>query len=423
MRLVIIQNQPWAVGMHWSRMQLQKVSRAKLVQKARKLSASYDLMAARQRQYGFGSSEGTPELWANARSLAAYIQLPATSSIIGLFTLQDAMGETFWWVFARENGRNIGIGDQVFASQAEAEEEIRTLKELLGDMAPDSITCTTFEASLEWLAPFTRVGLVAKVRRKGCLESIDKPRPKPLRTWAVAVGLCCAAGYGINFGLDYRAEQRALEESRMSQLHKEARKNDLLADPAKHFTQTWLQKPLADQVATLCVSNMRALPTVANGWLLDTVSCLEGRNLQISWKHEGNADYVALPPEAHLQSPKVAVSRQPLGITPRAPRLFQEHSRLLTQEMGTRQLFQLCQMTGTKLRLSFKNPEKRIIDKIEIVAPWVQGTWELSELPGILLEEPALSQLLAELPGLTLETISMKNDEWSFKGHIYAKTK
>lgn len=423
MRLVIIQNQPWAVGMHWSRMQLQKASRAKLAQKARKLNANYDLMASRQRQYGFGSSDGTPELWTKARSLAAYIQLPATSSIIGLFTLQDAMGETFWWVFARENGRNIGLGDQVFTSQAAAEEEIHSLKELLGDTAPDSISCTTFEASLEWLSPFTRVGLAAKLQRKGCLESIDQPRSTPLRTWAIAVGLCCAASYGVSFWLDYRAEQHALEDARMSQLHKEARKNDLLADPAKHFTQAWLQKPLADQVAALCVNNMRALPAVANGWLLDTVTCQEGRSLQISWKHEGNADYVALPSKANLQSSKAAVSREPLGITTRAPRVFQDHSRLLTQEMATRHLFQLCQLTGTKLRLSFKAPEKRTIDKVEIVAPWVQGTWELSELPGILLEEPSLSQLLAELPGLTLETITMKNDEWSFKGHIYAKTK
>lgn len=423
MRLVIIQNQAWAVGMHWSRMQLQKASRAKLVQKARKLNENYDLMASRQRQYGFGSSDGAPELWAKARSLAAYIQLPATSSIIGLFTLQDAMGETFWWVFARENGRNIGLGDQVFTSQVAAEEEIRTLKELLGDMAPDSITCATFEASLEWLSPFTSVSLAAKLRRKGCLEPIDRPRSTPLRTWGVALGLCCAVGYGANFWLDYQAEQRAQEEKLLSKSQKEARKNALLADPAKHFTQAWLQKPLADQVAALCVQTMRELPTVANGWMLDTVSCQEGRSLQISWKHEGNADYVALPPQAHLQSPKVAVSRQALSITTRAPRVFQDHSRLLPQEMATRHLFQLCQMTGTKLRLSFKNPEKRTIDKVEVVAPWAQGAWELSELPGILLEEASLSQLLAELPGLTLENISMKNDEWSFKGHIYAKPK
>lgn len=422
MRFVVIQNKLWAVGIHWSRAQLHKISRQKLIQKARKLNNLYDLMVFRQGQYGFCSSDGNSE-WSIARSLAAYIQLPATTSIIGLFAMQDTFGEPFWWVFAREHGRNIGLGDQVFTSQTEAEAEIRSLQELLGETAPDCITCSTYEDSLAWLAPFTRVSLVSRLQGKGRLELIDHPRSNSLRNWGIAIGLCCIVGYGVNIWFNYRVEQNALESARESKAQKDARKNDLLADPAKHFSQSWLQKPLADHVAALCVQNMRELPTVANGWLLDTVSCTEGRALHISWKHEGSADYVALPDNARLQSSKVAVLRLPLSTTAHIPRIMQEHTRLLTEEMGTRHLFQLCQMTGTKLRLSFKPPEKRTIDKVEITAPWVQGTWELSELSGILIEEPSFSQLLAELPGLTLETIAMKNDSWSFKGHIYVKAK
>lgn len=423
MRFVVIQSRLWAVGIHWSRVQLHKVSRQKLVQKARKLNTLYDLMVSRHGQYGFGSSDGNAEQWVNARSLAAYVQLPTTSSIIGLFAMQDGFGDPFWWVFAREHGRNIGLGDQVFTTQAEAEAEIRSLQELLGETAPDCITCTTHEESLEWLAPFTRVSLVSSLQGKGRLELIDHPRSNYLRNWGIVLGLCCIIAYGTNFWFDHKADQRALEAARISKTQQETRKNDLLAEPAKHFAQSWLQKPLADNVATVCLDSMRELPLVANGWLLEAVSCQEGRTLQISWKHEGVADYVALPASARLQSTKLATSHLSIGTIKYPPRLFQDHSRLLTQELSTRHLFQLCQMTGTKLRLSFKPPEKRTVDKVEITAPWVQGTWELSEISGVLLETPTLPQLLAELPGLTLESISVKNDEWAFKGHIYVKSK
>lgn len=423
MRMVIVNKRSWAVGMDWSSTRLEKLSRPELLRKARKISPEFDMAAFRPRQYGFGSGGGTPEDWKRTRSLAAFVQLP--TSFLGLFTLEDVQGETFWWVFAQQNGLTVGQGDAVYDTQEKAEQQIESLEDLLGNFE-QSMICLTPTESRAWLEPLLHVGPAAMLRRRGCLESLETPpvsRRKPLIAAGTALALAATAWWGIGAWLEYRDREAAQASARLARMNREQRRLELTAHPERYFKQEWASVPLAEDTAVPCMQALRAQPTVVNGWLLSEASC-GGRAVSVAWEHQPGADFVALPEKAVLdkRSSRRAVSRFTLA-SHTLPRRGQEYPHVLTQDMAARHLYQITQVTGTRLRLTFGPPEKRTIDKVEIAAPWIKGTWELTDIPSVLLEAPGLPQLLSELPGLTLDAIVFKNDVWTFRGRLYAREK
>jgi hypothetical protein len=78
---------------------------------------------------------------------------------------------------------------------------------------------------------------------------------------------------------------------------------------------------------------------------------------------------------------------------------------------------------GGRLKLVFNAPEKRVIDKVEIVAPWIRGQWELSDVPAALVLDASIPDALTTIPGMTLESITMEKNNWTFKGAVYATSK
>lgn len=422
MRMVIINKRPWAVGLDWSSTRLDKLSRSRLLEMAQKIDPAFDMMAVQRRLYGFGSSGGQPEDWKKARSLAAFIQLPP--SFLGLFALEDVQGQSFWWVIGRQNGQNVGQGDAVYASRQEAEQELKSLNELLDNSIAEVVTQDKPTRSLAWLEPLLHVGPGAVLRRRGCLESLQEaPRrvsPTVLGV-GLAVGLLIGGGLAFNAWREHQAEQASIESARLARLNKEQRRRELLAHPENYFEQAWAQAPLAVDVAKPCMEALLAQPTVVNGWLLSEASCA-GRAVSVTWAHQSQADFLSLPAQARLKSPQLAVSRLTLA-TGRKARAGQKYPSLLTRESATRHLYQITQQAGSRLRLTFQKAEKRSIDKVELSAPWVKGDWTLSAVPGSLLRGNALWRALSALPGLTLERISFKSEDWTLQGNIYATEK
>lgn len=421
MRMVIINKRPWAVGLDWSSTRMEKLSRSRLLEMAQKIDPAFDMMAVQRRLYGFGSSGGRPEDWKKARSLAAFIQLPP--SFLGLFALEDVQGESFWWVIGRQNGQNVGQGDAVYATRQEAEQELKSLNELLDNSIAEVVTQEDPAHSLAWLEPLLHVGPGAVLRRRGCLESLQKaPRrvSSAVLGAGLALGLLIGGGMAFNAWRDHQAEQASLESARLARLNKEQRRRELLAHPQDYFEQIWTQAPLAEDVAVPCMKALLAQPTVVNGWMLSEASCA-GRSVSVTWAHQSQADFLSLPTRATLKSPQLAVSRMTLT-TDRKVRTGQKYPSILTLEIATRHLYQITQQAGARLRLTFQKPEKRSIEKVELSAPWVKGEWTLSAVPGSLLQEDALWRAL-DVPGLTLERISFKNEDWTLQGNIYAKEK
>lgn len=421
MRMVIINKRPWAVGLDWSSTRMEKLSRPRLLDMAQKIDPSFDMMAVQRRLYGFGSSGGRPEDWMKARSLAAFIPLPP--SFLGLFALQDVRGEAFWWVIGRQNGQNVGQGDAVYATRREAEQELKSLNELLDNSIAEVVILDDPAHSLSWLAPLLRVGPGAALRRRGRLESLkEAPRhvPSSVLRMGLALGLLIGGGLTFNAWQTHQTEQASLESARLAKLDREQRRRELLAHPENYFEQTWTQAPPAMDVAVPCMQALLAQPTVANGWLLSEASCT-GRAVSVTWAHQRQADYLSLPRNATLKSPQLAVSRMTLT-TARKARVGQRYPHILTREGATLHLYQITQQVGARLRLTFQKPEKRSIDKVELSAPWIKGEWTLSAVPGSLLRD-ALWSALSAVPGLTLDRVSFKNEAWALQGNIYAKEK
>lgn len=420
MRMVIINNRAWAVGLDWSSTRTEKLSRLQLLETAQKIDPSFDIMAVQRRLYGFGSSEGRPGDWKNVRSLAAFLELPPAS--LGLFALEDVQGEIVWWVLCRQNGQNVGQGDAVYATRQEAEIELKSLNELLDPTITDVDIFDDPVRSAAWLSPLLHIGPSALLHRRGCLRSLlPKERKFPWRSLAAGLALTCVSGLALDVWMTRQAEQVSREAAYLARVNKEQRRQDLAAHPEKHFQQTWTDAPLAIDVAVPCVSSLLELPTVVNGWLLSEATCTR-RGVTTTWAHQPQGDFINLPFEGTLKTPQVAVSQKKLPAKPH-PRIGQKYPNLMPQSSVSQHLYHITQQVGAKLRLSFQPAEKRSVQNVELTAPWLKGNWEMSFVPESLLHSDVLWNAFSSLPGLTLEKIGFKNESWTIQGHVYAKGK
>lgn len=415
MRMVVINNLPWAVGLHWSKFHARRPSRQEIWEKAR--NEGSDCAIYRVNQYGLGSSKGDPS-WQKCRALAwALLRLPATFQ--GVFALEDTAGERFWWVFSRRDGIIVGgMGDLIYPTQAEAESAAQSLRDL-DDGYADRIVCATPEESMAWLMPFCEVNVLSRLRGRGLLEPLEARRGLPRMAKAAGVLALLAAGLvSVNAYMEHKDAEAAREAARRRQHAKEEHARALMAEPMRHFNREWLDAPAATDVAASCAAALRQAPTVANGWELTSAVCgALGKKLTVSWAHRYGASYLALPEKARLKTPQEAVS----GISLDAPAMRRRDERLMDQEAVTRVLYHVCQVTGTKLRLAFNGPEKKQVEGIEVVAPWSKGDFELEDVPSLLmLGDMPLASMLATVPGLILDDIALKNNVWTFKGRVYA---
>ena len=151
--------------------------------------------------------------------------------------------------------------------------------------------------------------------------------------------------------------------------------------------------------------------------LLDTNSC---------W---GSGCY--LPDGAHLDEKDLRTARSSIALKPvdsrRPDGPGTDHFMLLNREESLGLLAEITQSTATKLTPpSFRPQKNRTIDKVKVIAPWHEANWELSSIPDLLMESKTgpdgigLFAMLAEIPGLTVESITFNNG-WSMKGSIYAR--
>ena len=417
MRMVIIDKRPWAVGLDWSSTRLEKLSKLQLLQKAQKIDPDFDMMVEQRNLYGFGASGGQPENWLKARSLAAFLDLPP--SFLGLFALEDATGETFWWVICRQDGQNVGQGDAVYKTRKEAETEFKSLSELL-DSFEEVVTLDDAQASIGWLEPLLHVNPLALLNRRGCIESL-LPSGKSRFPWIyVGAGVfsLCILTIVLNAWFERQAAKESAEAARIAMLDKAQRQQFLLDHPETQFPQPWTDAPLAVEQAIPCLQTMLPLPVVVNGWLLLDAECTK-QNVAITWEHQPQADFLNLPFNGWLKSPQQAVSKVILKTVAPA-RKEQRYPGLLPQKAASQYLFQLTQSSGAKLRLSFQAKEKRTVQQVEVVAPWARGDWELSMISGVFIRNEQFWQSLTDIPGLTLEKISVKKEMWTLQGQIYA---
>ncbi len=416
MRHITINSRQWAVGLQWFSVKAKDPTptTSMLRREAEKFDNTFDMVAFRQRQYGFASSGGVVREWLRVRALAAAVRIPSPS-FLGLFCLADGAGE-FWWVFASAESNIVGMGDKVFELREDAEEWIQSLRGLRKGFG-ETVICETVDESVRWLTPLVSVSPLSWLRsHNGSLQPL-RPVPGQRRKLAMAGGLLVlflGGGIATKMFLAHQAGRRAVEAARIAMVNKEQRRRELLLHPENHFARPWLTAPAVQEFVACGIKSLLAVPIVSAGWALERV-VFDGQALVVTWGYRSGADYVHLPPLARLESPQKAVSRSGLSV----PRWQDPPTVLLSREESTRLLYQGTQILGAKLKLVYASPEKKRVEDIEITSPWMRGQWELADLPPAMLQDAALPDLFTKIPGLIIEAIALDKNIWIIKGSVY----
>lgn len=418
MRLVIINKRPYAVGLQWlsTTGKTRKRSMGELLKDATSLNPQLDLVAFRPSQHGFGSSGGNAGLWLKTSPLVAALRIPSIS-FIGMFLLEDVNGEQFWWVHASRQKLITAQGDNLFATREEAYNHVLGVQDLLGEF-DQAISYDSVVDSTNWLSPLLKSEIIPAFSR-GRLRPLRSHanQRKKLVAFLVGVGVVMAVSYGLREFLAHRAGQQAMDMARLALIDKEKHRKELLAHAARYFPTPWVGVLSVREIMSTCLPQMLNLPVAANGWTSDSAVC-DGRTVKTTWMHHPGASYINLPHKGRLLTPQKAESSQLLKARSNVD--SNPQWVLLRREEMSRLLYEITQTLGLKLKLSFEPPAKRVVDEVELLAPWVRGSFELSGLPAAFVVESEPVADMLSLQGLVLEQVRFSGTIWTFKGSVYA---
>lgn len=369
---------------------------------ALELKENFNCVALRPQQYGLGRTESQTGGAVGHPSLAAALrpQVQIAQGFLGIFCLHEG-----WWVCAISRGAIAATGDRLFEDETSARSHVRQLKDLFGSSV--EIVCATPEESEQLLTP-----LLASDAR---VEKLF-PDPDQRKAW-MRVGMGCLVFVLLGFALkqvwDSRVQESALQSTRQLLQSKEARRQEILIDPGRHFDQSWRKSPNVQAQGGICLSALLAVPLASNGWALNSASCKPG-SLNLQWGHRPGASYTQLPEGARLDDPKKATVQRTLSRA--EPRQLEN---LLSRPAITARLYELTRSANCRLRLSWASREKKVINEVEVQAPWVRGNWELEAVPASVLLSGELLALLS-VPGLSLTELTLDKKNWKIKGLVYA---
>ncbi|WMW66360.1 type 4b pilus protein PilO2 [Nitratidesulfovibrio liaohensis] len=413
MRLLDLNGRTYAAGLWWQ--VAEQPGPRKLLRAARATAEStpddgYDCVVLLPRQFGLGQCPDKPA----AHSLAASMR-PPTASYLGVFRLQEEVGDDgLWWVFAVRNGLISAEGDRLCQTRAEAISHANSLKDLGGPFDREETfpgMAESLSAISGYLAP--RRGLFDR-GHPVCPLNDDARRARQRRMTLVFLGCLALLSFGVNHWLDAREAARQRQAVQAAAKAREAARREAVANAARHFARTWLAEALPVPRTAQCITPMLQLPTVASGWRLDAATCGDDA-LVVTWAHQPGASYTTPPSGARVDT-RSATSRVALpGVSGSV-----QDSALMDVPAVTSRLYQLTQDVAAKLRLTWDQPAKKKVEGVEVVAPWVRGEWELANVPAATLADLSLARELQTLPGLVLASIEYRGGLWTIKGVVHA---
>lgn len=431
MELVIINNHPWAVGLRWLPPAKRRFTGHKaLLAQAQEMDDAFDVSARchdkQGVQFGFGAAGESWARYAPVPALCPCLDVPP--DFLGLFSLRSTDGKEFWWLHLRIGGAVAEFGDQVFYSEQGARDSLTLMKKIAGLQAE---TGDSPMASAMFLEDRVRLTPLEKwALGKGHLSNLKKLASHSTVRRVAGLAAILTVIFGVAFCWSYYADRAAREAARQTRQERTQRKADLENHPEKFFPMAWQEKPLATDFAAACLPVMMDLPLSSNGWELQSAVC-NGKRVNLEWKHASGANFIRLPDGARLDEKDLRTARSSIALMPvqsrRPDGSGTDHSMLLNREESLGLLAEITQATATKLNPpKFKAQKNRTIDKVKVIAPWHEADWELSGIPDLLMEPGpgpdgmGLFPMLAEIPGLTVESITFNNG-WSMKGSIYAR--
>ncbi|NDV28947.1 type 4b pilus protein PilO2 [Desulfovibrio sp. JC010] len=405
MQHILIKKKKYAIGLWWQFIN-GSGKRKDALEQARILAekfpeGGYNCVAIRKQQFGLGNC-------AEAKikrlpSLACALVERSQPTWIGMFCLSEEL----WWVCAVSKKNIAAEGDQYFNSQAEAEAHFKNLKSL-SDWDDNEILCETVEESMDHfnglLRTSEKVQPLVEENRRGLLIS--------------CAALCAALSMGWLIWDQFQQDQLA-ELRRLAAIESNLKQQEIVPvviNPDTLFAKTWNETALPSAFAYEFLRAVRHTEPYTLGWKLKSV-IRNNEGIYMAWLHQQGAQFTDRPGNSTLgSSPELAEIAIPYSL----------RNQRAKQELGhksevTARLYELTRVLGAKLRLNWKNPEIKKLDKTnQHTAPWIKGGWKLSALPSIsVISEPLFFEL-DTIPGLVLTKIDLTENKCTMEGQIYA---
>ena len=430
MNLVDLHHAVFAVGLVWAPPARRHPGRKALLSEAHKRDVSFDVQARTGSrnglsQSGFGASDGHWKRWSCARALCACLDVPP--SFLGLFPLKTAGGKRIWWLYCRVDGVIPERGDLACASEEEAMSMLRLMHSVSG--LKERTICESPEESARFLSERCRLRPAdVWLRDLGRLHNLNLAISRTTAQRGVAALVLAAIVGGSLAAWDRYARHAAYEAARIAREAKLQRQKDLKEHPEKFFDMAWQKAPLAADAARRCLPAMMDVPLSSQGWMLEQASC-NGKNVGLQWRHADGGSFIAPPDNGALDRKNARLAQstrkaRDIALSPRPDGPGTDHSALLSVEKASALLYELAQTTNTRLKLSFKKPASKTVDKVAITAPWQVGAFEIADVPDILMgvtgDASGFFETLSAIPGLTISDITFR-DGWTVKGMIHAR--
>lgn len=401
-----------------------------LASMAADLDGGYDAAAVRRAGKGLQAGFGVAgDDWRAISKAPALVSLLETEpNFLGVFALANASGNPVYWVHLRINGVVSETGDKIHATREEALASAAFLKSVTG-VEPE--VHEDPDEAQEWISVHIRYNAIDEwILARGQVVMLDRLLSRSMvRSFAMA-GVFFAIIMGVSFALDHHRESLMMAKAKMEAQARKLKKQEMELHPERFFTPDWEKRPGAVAFFRACVPDMLAVPLSENGWRMNIASC-DGKVLAIDWRHEMGADFTLLPEGAFLDEEDVRTARgrtrleNPAETPEKVSKDGSGYKDLLTRQELLGLLAEITQATGTKLSPPrFTTPESKTIDKMKILAPWHEASWELSDIPDALFLDGdngiSLFSMLAEIPGLSMDSITWQ-DGWKIKGRAYAR--
>lgn len=412
MKIVHLNGKPYAVNLWWQ-VPTNSESPKALMEAARMLAdtladtETFNCASLRDNQFGLGlcHTAKVPHIPALAASVRP--QLRMAQGFLGIFRLDEG-----WWVCVITHDSNqkpfvAADGDRLFDTEDEARAHAQNLRHLLNDC--DEPFCVTPEESRTFLEPLLEDA--AKLVR---LHTDPAFIRKML--WGTAGVLCLGLLlFGVKWLWDARIQDSALKNARQLMQSKDSRRREILADSGQHFPRSWLGAPAVLAVSGQCLPELMAVPLSGNGWALESAICRPDM-LLTTWNHRPGASFTRLPHEARLKNKKQAEGKRKLPL----PASRGHDDPLLSQETASSRLYEIARLLRCRVNPNWESPDKKVVEEVEVTAPWVRGKWTMEAVPSALLEDAFT--LLSRIPGLSVSEI-LFDRSWTVKGDVYANLK
>ncbi len=412
MKIIHINNKPYAVGLWWQLHYEAKNTRKDVLLSARAMAKeaqdegfiqeqAYNVVAIKMPQYGLGITTESSSI----QSLAASIRpkISVNQGFIGIFRFAEG-----WWVCGISNQSIAAEGDRFFESEDEARTHSNHLADLFGEK--EETICLTQEESEKYIAPLLVSGIIVEPLYPGI-----SGHSRLMRNVAIGIGIIlvlCAA----KWAWDTMASEAAKSSSRQLMQSKAEREQAITANVHRYFPNKWLDAPSVGMMQNVCMPKLLDVPLIIDGWAMTAAMCSQ-KFFDVDWQHDGLASYVDLPPRAQLTGSKKAISHNNIS-SEMQPRRY-DKNLLKKNEIGL-YFYEITRQLSCKLKaVSWKTTLSKTIQGVKITSPWIEGQWALEAIPDAFIYG-VVFDLLGQIPSLTITEISYTNGHWAIKGNVYA---